>query len=85
MLREHDLSTLRLTGEAIVAGTAASPGVLKLETLTAQLAGPSDVHIVSLNLTISYSRIVRLLPWHGPKQKHPAEPPRVDGAANTRN
>jgi hypothetical protein len=62
MLRQHDLPTLRLTGEAVVAGTAASPGVLKLETLTAQLAHPGDDHIVSLNLTISHSLIVRLLP-----------------------
>jgi hypothetical protein len=85
MLRQHDLPPLRLTGKAVVAGTAASPGVLKLEILTAQLARPSDGHIVSLNLTISHSRTVKLLPWHGPKRRRPAEPPRVDGAANTKN
>jgi hypothetical protein len=85
MLRQHDLPTLRLTGEAVVAATAANPGVLELETLTTQLAHPNDGHIVSLNLTISHSRIVRLLPWHGPKQKHQAEPPKADGAVSIRS
>jgi hypothetical protein len=85
MLRQHDLPTLRLTGEAVVAGTAASPGVGELETLTAQLARPRQRHMVSLNLIISHSLTVRLLPWHGPKRRRPAEPPRVDGAANTKN
>jgi hypothetical protein len=83
MLRQHDLPTLRLTGEAVFARTT-SP-VVSLEILTAQLARPSDEHIVSLNLTISHSRIVRLLPWHGPKQKHQAEPPKADGAVSIRS
>jgi hypothetical protein len=50
MLRQHDLPTLRLTGEAVLAGTA-SP-VLKLETLAAKFANTGPHHIVSLNLTI---------------------------------